>query len=259
MTWDKLPGTVAAVAAWTGTVLAIITWIVTCAAMGMNVNVGNLGGNVPMLCGNLVAIFSSLFICVVGGSMSTTTYDWKSMAAINLIKEAGEDVKLAPDMKGDERRVPHEGQEDHLQHERRDEHPALRRLARALGPRRRLHEELLRVLGLHRAALGPRRDLRHHRAAALRVVRPDHDGPVRPHGLHLRAPGAARARLGAGARDRDGRAHAGPRDRESARAGGGARGGARARAGGLRPLLSARARARPRPASAVRRDARSTT
>merc|ERR1719163_1534959 len=52
-----------------------------------------------MLCGNLVAIFSSLFICVVGGSMSTTTYDWKSMAAINLIKEAGEDVKLAPDMK----------------------------------------------------------------------------------------------------------------------------------------------------------------
>merc|ERR1719261_2285637 len=55
-------------------------------------------------------------------------------------------------------------------------------------------------------------------------------------------PGAARARLGAGARDRDGRAHAGPRDRESARAGGGARGGARARAGGLRPLLSARAR-----------------
>ena len=65
----------------------------------MNVNVGNLGGNVPMLCGNLVAIFSSLFICVVGGSMSTTTYDWKSMAAINLIKEAGEDVKLAPDMK----------------------------------------------------------------------------------------------------------------------------------------------------------------
>merc|ERR1719305_78532 len=32
----------------------------------MNVNVGNLGGNVPMLCGNLVAIFSSLFICVAG-------------------------------------------------------------------------------------------------------------------------------------------------------------------------------------------------
>merc|ERR1712185_662551 len=98
MTWDKLPGTVAAAAAWTGTVLAIITWIVTCSAMGMNVNVKNLGGNVPMLCGNLVAIFSSLFICVVGGSMSTTKYDWKSMKEINLIKEAGEDVKLAPNM-----------------------------------------------------------------------------------------------------------------------------------------------------------------
>ena len=99
MTWDRLPGTVAALAAWTGTILAIITWIVTCSAMGMNVNVKNLGGNVPMLCGNLVAIFSSLFICVVGGSMSTTKYDWKSMKEINLIKEAGEDVKLAPDMK----------------------------------------------------------------------------------------------------------------------------------------------------------------
>ena len=79
MTWDRLPGTVAALAAWTGTILAIITWIVTCSAMGMNVNVKNLGGNVPMLCGNLVAIFSSLFICVVGGSMNTNKYDWKSM------------------------------------------------------------------------------------------------------------------------------------------------------------------------------------
>ena len=64
----------------------------------MNVNVGNLGGNVPMLCGNLVAIFSSLFICVVGGSMSTTKYDWKSMKEINLIKEAGEDGQARPDM-----------------------------------------------------------------------------------------------------------------------------------------------------------------
>ena len=98
MTWDKLPGTVAAIAAWTGTVLAIITWIVTCSAMGMNVNVKNLGGNVPMLCGNLVAIFSSLFICVVGGSMNINKYDWKSMKEINLIKAAGEEVKLAPDM-----------------------------------------------------------------------------------------------------------------------------------------------------------------
>merc|ERR1719407_252559 len=31
--------------------------------------------------------------------MSGTKYDWVSMAEINLIKEAGEDVKLAPDMK----------------------------------------------------------------------------------------------------------------------------------------------------------------
>ena len=99
MTWDKLPGTVAAIAAWTGTVLAIIVWIVVCQIEYGSVTVNNLGGNVPMLCGNLTAIFSSLLICVVGGMMSGTTYDWVSMSQINLIKEAGEEVKLAPDMK----------------------------------------------------------------------------------------------------------------------------------------------------------------
>jgi len=99
MTWDKLPGMVAAIAAWTGTVLAIIVWIVVCQIEYGSVTVNNLGGNVPMLCGNLTAIFSSLLICVVGGSMSSTKYDWVSMSQIDLIKEAGEDVKLAPDMK----------------------------------------------------------------------------------------------------------------------------------------------------------------
>jgi Na+/proline symporter len=99
MTWDKLPGWGAAAAAITGMACAILTWIIACAATQGAVTVTNLGANVPMLCGNLAALFSSLTICLIAGYSSPAAYDWKSMAAIQLIKEADEDVKLAPDMK----------------------------------------------------------------------------------------------------------------------------------------------------------------
>jgi len=59
MTWEKASGTGAVIAAWSGFVLAIIVWIVTCRFKTGEVTIDNLGTNVPMLTGNLVAILSS--------------------------------------------------------------------------------------------------------------------------------------------------------------------------------------------------------
>ena len=104
MTWDRLPGWGAMAAAWTGMALAFLVWIISAVAMEGSLTIATLGGNFPMLYGNLTAIFSSALICFITGKMNKDVYDWKSMKAIALIKEkttdgVEEDVKLAPDMK----------------------------------------------------------------------------------------------------------------------------------------------------------------
>ncbi len=59
MTWEKASGTGAVIAAWSGFVLALISWFVTCIICFDKITIDNLGKNVPMLTGNLFAIFSS--------------------------------------------------------------------------------------------------------------------------------------------------------------------------------------------------------
>mmetsp|Transcript_7731 Transcript_7731/g.31983 ORF Transcript_7731/g.31983 Transcript_7731/m.31983 type:complete len:637 (+) Transcript_7731:567-2477(+) len=81
-------------------------------------------------------------------------------------------------------------------------HPHRRHLARPLDARRRLHQGLLLVLGLHRHPLGPRRLLHHHLPPARRV------GHVHPH-RHRRPlrhePPARAGDLGRGGRADQGR------------------------------------------------------
>jgi len=62
MTWSKASGTGAVIAAWSGLVLALITWLVAAQIQGGEITVATLGTNVVMLSGNLVAIFMSAFI-----------------------------------------------------------------------------------------------------------------------------------------------------------------------------------------------------
>jgi len=59
MTWEKASGTGAIIAAWSGLVLGITTWILCCVVRNDSITVHNLGKNEPMLAGNLVAILSS--------------------------------------------------------------------------------------------------------------------------------------------------------------------------------------------------------
>jgi hypothetical protein len=64
MKWSKASGTGAVIAAWSGLILAIISWIVTAQALEGAITVDTLGKDYPMLTGNLVAIFSSALIHV---------------------------------------------------------------------------------------------------------------------------------------------------------------------------------------------------
>ena len=59
MTWKKASGTGAVIAAWSGLILALITWLVAAQIQSKDISVDTLGTNEVMLSGNLVAILSS--------------------------------------------------------------------------------------------------------------------------------------------------------------------------------------------------------
>jgi SSS family transporter len=59
MTWDKASGDGAVIAAWSGLVLAVLTWLIGCAIQSGSITIDNLGKSEVMLAGNLVAILSS--------------------------------------------------------------------------------------------------------------------------------------------------------------------------------------------------------
>merc|ERR1712045_69072 len=89
MTWEKASGTGAVVAAWSGLCFALISWLSTCSAMSGSITVPNLGENVPMLVGNLVAILSSGLIHMVWSFLYPQT-DFKFSeldANIKLVEE----------------------------------------------------------------------------------------------------------------------------------------------------------------------------
>lgn len=59
MTWKNASGTGAIIAAWSGLVLALVTWFAAALIQSGKISVDNLGTNEVMLSGNLVAILSS--------------------------------------------------------------------------------------------------------------------------------------------------------------------------------------------------------
>jgi SSS family transporter len=88
MTWKKASGTGAVIAAWTGFVLAIIGWIVTCSIKYGDVTIDNLGQNVPMLTGNLIAILSSGFIHVTYSLIYPQDFDFETLDSnIKLVED----------------------------------------------------------------------------------------------------------------------------------------------------------------------------
>ncbi|KAL3944058.1 MAG: hypothetical protein SGBAC_001886 [Bacillariaceae sp.] len=63
--WSKASGTGAVIAAWSGLVLAIVSWMITARVREGEISIDTLGTNEAMLTGNLVAILSSALIHIV--------------------------------------------------------------------------------------------------------------------------------------------------------------------------------------------------
>jgi len=93
LSWSKTNGTAATFSVVTGSVLALITWIVTCSSLNDgNISVDTLGQNEPMLAGNVVALLSSGVITVVWSLMFPENYDFESMKRIPTVEQIEEYV-----------------------------------------------------------------------------------------------------------------------------------------------------------------------
>ena len=79
MTWKKASGTGAVIAAWSGIVLAIATWIIGCTIQSGEITIANLGKNEVMLAGNLVTILSSGLIHFVYSMVFPQDFDFETL------------------------------------------------------------------------------------------------------------------------------------------------------------------------------------
>jgi SSS family transporter len=88
MTWDKASGKGAVIAAWTGLVLSVSSWLIAAKITGGEVTVATLGTDQVMLSGNLVAILSSGFIHYVYSKfIDPQEYDFSQLdAQIKLVE-----------------------------------------------------------------------------------------------------------------------------------------------------------------------------
>jgi len=90
ITWSKTTRGGAVSGALIGVILALITWTSIAAAESPTgtVDIASLGGAFPMLFGNVVAILSSGFICVVVSLAQNKKYDWADLNPKMVIVEA---------------------------------------------------------------------------------------------------------------------------------------------------------------------------
>lgn len=80
MTWKGASGTGAIVAAWSGLVLAVSSWLIAAQVQSGEITVKSLGTNEVMLSGNLIAIFSSAIIHVFWSLViDKTDYDFSEL------------------------------------------------------------------------------------------------------------------------------------------------------------------------------------
>ena len=80
ITWSKTTRAGAVAGALIGVMLALLTWTSVAASEANGVvDIASLGGAFPMLYGNVVAILSSGFICIVVSLAQNKKYDWAQM------------------------------------------------------------------------------------------------------------------------------------------------------------------------------------
>jgi Na+(H+)/acetate symporter ActP len=76
ITWSKISSTGAIAGAISGLIGAVITWCATAKGLTGTVTIETLGGDFPMLAGNVVAIALSALVCIVVSYIKPQDYDW---------------------------------------------------------------------------------------------------------------------------------------------------------------------------------------
>lgn len=87
ITWKRCSAAGAISGAVGGLACSITAWILTAWGLTGKVTVDSLGGDYPMLAGNLVAIFLGGLICVVVSLVKPDDYNWAEMANIPLVED----------------------------------------------------------------------------------------------------------------------------------------------------------------------------
>jgi SSS family transporter len=79
LTWKKATGTAAVISVFMGQAFAITAWLVSTSIMYGDITVVTTGNNVPMLCGNVVALCSSFIMMSVISLLDPADYNWDDM------------------------------------------------------------------------------------------------------------------------------------------------------------------------------------
>ncbi|CAM9320156.1 unnamed protein product [Chrysoparadoxa australica] len=87
LTWAKCTAKGAMAGALLGQVAALITWIATAAGLEGEVTVATLGGNYPMLAGNVVAIGFSGIVATVVSLSNPDNYTWDTTKQIAMVEQ----------------------------------------------------------------------------------------------------------------------------------------------------------------------------
>jgi SSS family transporter len=93
LTWKKATSTAAIVAAPVGTLAGLLVWLLTAQLYAGSITIDTLGGNYPMLGGNLAAIFVSAFVCIGISLAKPDNYDWQTTREIALVEEDGAEAE----------------------------------------------------------------------------------------------------------------------------------------------------------------------
>uniref|UniRef100_A0A383VGD7 Urea active transporter n=1 Tax=Tetradesmus obliquus TaxID=3088 RepID=A0A383VGD7_TETOB len=87
ITWSKISAAGAISGAISGLVGAVITWCATAKGLTGAVTIDTLGGDFPMLAGNVVAIGLSAIVCIAVSFIKPQDYDWALMKEIPMVED----------------------------------------------------------------------------------------------------------------------------------------------------------------------------
>jgi Na+/proline symporter len=87
ITWAKCSCAGAVTGAIGGLCGGLITWLATARALSGTLSIATLGGDFPMLAGNVTAIGFSALLCTVISLIKPQNFDWELMKEIPMVED----------------------------------------------------------------------------------------------------------------------------------------------------------------------------